>query len=62
MIAPFPSWWQRSDGKTLSVLWRGAHSFSDDFTWPNEPGTVNAGTALRFQFERLWPAVTDPER
>jgi len=29
---------------------------------PNKPGAVNGGIALRFQFGRPWPAVTDPER
>lgn len=28
----------------------------------NQPGAVNGGTALRFQIERHWPAVADPER
>jgi hypothetical protein len=31
-------------------------------TLPNQPGAVNGGIALRFQFGRFWPAVTDPER
>jgi hypothetical protein len=28
----------------------------------NKPGAVNGGTALWFQIEHPWPAVTDPER
>src|SRR6266700_2210811 len=28
----------------------------------NKPGAVNGGTALLFQSESPWPAVTDPER
>jgi hypothetical protein len=31
-------------------------------TPPNQLGAVNGGTALRFQIERSWPAVTDPGR
>ena len=28
----------------------------------NQPGAVNGGIALRLHCERLWPAVTDPDR
>jgi hypothetical protein len=30
--------------------------------WPKQPGAVNGGTALLFQFERAGLALTDPER
>src|ERR1041385_7257990 len=46
----------------LALARHALERMNEPIVRPNKPGAVNGGTALRFECERQWPAVTDPER